>query len=286
MMEGLAARAIPTVLINGRMSPKSFRRWRLFRPMARRLLAPFALCLAQTKEDAARFSALGAVDARAVGNIKYAALPLASDKTELARLRAQAGGRALWVMASTHPGEEEIALAAHRFLKAEGIDALTIIAPRHPARAEAIAAMLTARGAKIARRSKGEPLLPETEIYLADSLGEMGLFYRLAPVTGMGGSFVWGGHNPIEPAQLSSAVIAGPRMSNFEAMAEEMRQAGALMQVPTPEAFYQALASMLKDPTARARQIAAALHFAEQKRNVLPEILSLLAPLLARLKRG
>jgi 3-deoxy-D-manno-octulosonic-acid transferase len=283
MLENLGSRKIPAILLNGRMSEKSFRRWTFLRGFAKKLLSNFALCLVQTEEEQARYEALKAPNVKAVGNLKFAAAPLSCDEAELQRLRGLIGNRKCWVMASTHPGEDEIALTAHRHLRQRWPDLLTIIVPRHPTRGPAIAEML-AKESKIAVRSKNDPLLPETEIYLADTMGELGLFYRLAPVTGLAGSFTWGGHNPIEPAQLGSAIVFGPRMTNFKIMAEEMLRAEAALQVANENEFTTALEKLLGDEAELHKLATSASRFALQKQGVMEDIQKLLAPFLNKLE--
>jgi 3-deoxy-D-manno-octulosonic-acid transferase len=280
MLQALSERHIPVCLVNGRMSARSFRRWSWIKPVIRDLLSPFALCLVQTDDEKKRYEALGARKVETAGNLKYAAAPLAADSDALQALHAACGKRPVWVMASTHPGEEDIALRTHQKLRERLPDLLTIVVPRHPNRAESIAAAL-APYVPLARRSRNEPLDSSIGLYLVDTMGELGLFYRLAPVTCLGGSFTWGGHNPIEPAQLGSAILAGPNMKNFQVMNDAMKQAGALIQLADESELAPALEQLLTSSDARARLTAAALTFAEEKRNVLPTILDRLDPYLA-----
>src|SRR5437870_257288 len=208
-------RAIPMLLVNGRLSARSQARWRLLPGLIRRMLQGFALCLAQDETQAERFQRLGAPEVASVGDLKAAAAPLAADPAALAELRRQIGARPLWLAASTHAGEEEIAVAAHRHVGEAHRDLLTIIAPRHPVRAAEIAERLRAGGLRIARRAAGETITPDTEIYLTDTLGELGLFFRLTGIAFIGGSLVGkGGHNPFEAARLDCAVLHGPDMAN------------------------------------------------------------------------
>lgn len=279
-----SARGVPLVLVNARMSAESFRGWQRWPSIIRPLLGAFALCLGQDVVQAERLRQLGAQRTLCVGNLKAAAGPLPVSEAELARLAAQAAGRPLWLAASTHAGEEEAAAAAHRALKRRWPDILTLIVPRHPARAAAIAAMLKREGLNVARRSLAEPIDAATEIYLGDTLGELGLFYRLAGVAFIGGSLVpMGGHNPLEAALLDCALLHGPDMSNCAGIARELATAGGALTVRDGEDLGAAVAGLLGDPAARARCAAAAFEVAANNRAVLDAVLERIAPWLDRL---
>jgi len=276
-------RGIPLALINARLSGRSARRWRRFRPLAAHLLRQFSLILAQSPEDQARLRALGAPDPRSLGNLKAAAPPLAADAAEVARLRAAIAGRPCWLAASTHPGEEPVVGAAHAALAADRPKLLTLLAPRHPDRGPEIAAALRAAGHRVALRSAGEPLAPETGIYMADTIGEMGLWYRLAEIAFMGGSLVpKGGQNPLEPAKLDCAVLYGPHTANFARIAEGLCAAGAAARVSDAASLAAAVAGLLDDPAAHAQAIAAGRTFAAAQAGVLDAVVAALAPLLER----
>lgn len=211
-------RGAPMALINARISNRSFRRWRWAGGMARSLLARFDAILAQDDLAAEHFRRLGAPPLRVevAGSLKEGASPLAHDEPERVRLTRALAGRPVWLAASTHPGEEEMVLAAHAAARRALPMLALILAPRHPDRGDALAQMLRGRGLCTAQRSKGEPLTADTDVYLADTLGEMGLWYRLAPVSFVGGSLAEvGGHNPFEPALLGSAILHGPHVRNF-----------------------------------------------------------------------
>jgi 3-deoxy-D-manno-octulosonic-acid transferase len=275
---------IPLLLLNGRMSLRSFQGWQRFPSLIGPLLACFELCLAQDDVQAGRFQRLGAASATSVGDLKTAAAPLPFDENELARIAAHAADRPVWLAASTHQGEEEAAADAHRALMRERPGLLTIIAPRHPVRADAIATMLTQRGLNVARRSGGEPLDSATDIYLADTLGELGLFYRLAGIAFVGGSLTpMGGHNPLEAALLDCAILHGPDMSNCAAMAQSLADAGATIAVGNATDLAAAIRRLLNDPVERAARAAAAAGVAADNRAVLDAVLARIAPWLDRL---
>jgi 3-deoxy-D-manno-octulosonic-acid transferase len=270
------ARGTPMVLVNARMSARSAARWRWLPWTIRPLLGAFDLCLAQGEESAARFRALGARAVRAPGNLKFAAPPLPVDDAALAMLKAAIGDRPCWLAASTHPGEEAIAGAVHQTLATRHPGLLTIIAPRHPARGPEIAAALPGR---VRCRSAGEA--PDGDIYVADTLGELGLFYRLAPVVLIGGSLVpHGGQNLLEPARLGAAVLHGPHMANFpEALA---LLGDALTPVTDAATLTTAVDALLADPARRARLGAVACERATQGAGALDAVLAALAPYLPR----
>jgi len=276
-----AARGCPMVLVNGRMSKRSFARWQRAPAAARALLGRFALCLAQTAADRDRLAALGAPRADYIGNLKYSAAPLPADAEELATLRDCVAGRPLWLAASTHPGEEELAAAAHRKLAPDVPDLLTIIVPRHPDRGAEIASMLAARGLAACRRSTGTPPTPEVPVYVADTLGELGLFYRLAGIVFIGGSTgTLGGHNPLEAAQLSCAILHGPDMANFRTVAADLAAARAAVEVADADALAAEVARLLSNERARRGLADSARKVSEANAAALDNVVAALAPFL------
>ncbi len=275
------ARGIPMVLVNGRLSARSYRRWQRWPGMSKPVLSAFTMCLAQDAEQARRLRNLGGGAVAAIGDIKTAADRLPVDEAELDRLRRLIGSRPLWVAASTHHGEEEAATAAHRRLAAKHRGLLTIIAPRHPARGATIAGLLAAEGLRIARRSRGDPPTADVEIYLADTMGELGLFFRLAGIAFIGGSLVAkGGHNPFEAARLDCAVLHGPDMSNCAEMAAALAAAGGSEIVTNPEELVQSVSLLLDDPVLRRRRASAAARAASLGGTVLDAVIDRLAPWL------
>jgi len=279
-----AAREIPLLLLNGRMSQRSFERWQRWPGLIGPVVGAFDLCLAQDAVQAERLRQLGARRALCVGNLKSAARPLPVTEAELVRLAAEAAGRPLWLAASTHEGEEETAARTHLALKRQRADVLTLIVPRHPARANAVAAMLEARGLRVARRSLAQPIAPATDVYLGDTLGELGLFYRLAGIAFIGGSLVpSGGHNPLEAALLDCALLHGPDMSNCAAIARDLDNAGAALVVRDDQELAATVARLMGDPAERARRAAAGLEVAAENRAVLDAVMERLAPWLDRL---
>ncbi len=275
-------RSVPLLLVQGRISPRSFAGWSRVPGFIRRVLADFTLCLAQTEEDADRLRRLGAAEVRCLGNLKQAVPPLPCDAAALDSLRRAAAGRPVWLASSTHPGEEAVAARVHRSLVAgrhPGL--LTVVVPRHPARGPAVAEELAGLGLAVALRSRGEAPGPGIAVYVADTMGELGLFYRLAPVVFMGKSLVAeGGQNPFEPARLGAAVLFGPRMSNFPDMAPSMLAAGAALQVEDEAGLAAAVDGLLADPDRLERHGAAALAWAASEAGALDAVAAALAPFL------
>ncbi len=275
------ARGIPMILVNGRLSARSYLRWRRWPGLIGPMLGAFAQCLAQDADQAERLRQLGAREVAAVGDLKSAGAALPIDQAQLWHLRRQIGSRPRWLAASTHAGEEEIAAAAHRRLAADHPGLLTIIAPRHPPRGDAVAAMLAGQGLKVVRRSRGDAVAGDTEIYLADTIGELGLFYRLAGIAFVGGSLTpRGGHNPFEAARLDCAVLHGPDMSNCTGMAAALGAAGAAQTVTGAEDLAHAVAALLADRHLRARRCFAGARAAASGEGILESVLSYLAPWL------
>ena len=259
-----AGRGTPMLLVNGRMSERSAARWRRAPHLSRPLLASFASVLAQTEADAARFRALGARRVAVRGNLKNDAPALPADETLVRMLRSAIGDRPCWAAASTHEGEEEAVADALSALRRRFPNLLTILAPRHPERGAAIAALLTSRGLATARRSADAAIGPATAVYLVDTLGELGLVYRLAEIAFVGGSLApHGGHNPLEPARLDCALLSGPHMENFAEACTALEGADALTRVSDADALAGAVAALLEDESTRGSRIAAAREAAQ-----------------------
>ncbi len=254
------ARDISTVLVNARMSRRSEHRWQRLPGLIGPLLGGFKLCLAQDQEQADRLAALGANTIKVSGSLKQAAEPLPAEQGELERLRAACAGRPLWLAASTHEGEEAIAAQVHRELAAAHPELLTIIVPRHPERGEELAVSLTGGGLRVARRSAGQEIEAATDLYLADTLGELGLFFRLSGIVFVGGSLTPRGcQNLLEPARLGAAVIHGPDVENFRVAASDLAAAGASAMVGDADELSREVAQLLDDAELRDQRSAAAL---------------------------
>lgn len=280
-----AERRIPMVIINGRMSLRSFPRWQKLRGTISALLECFDLCLAQSERDGERFSALGCPNVVTSGNLKLDVEGPPADAKRLERLRDAMQRRLVFLAASTHPGEDEIILDAHRRLASRMPQLLSVIVPRHPNRGVAIARMLTDAGMQVALRSQDELPGPGTDMYVADTMGELGLFYRLAPVVFMGGSLVaHGGQNPIEGIKLGAAILHGPHVFNFADIYEALNQTGGAIRAETGEDFVKSLGHLLVNPIARQRSVGAAEAVIGRLGGALDKTLSALEPYLLQLR--
>lgn len=286
MLTGLRRRGIPAVLVNARMSARSFAKWTRLPGVAASLLGCFDFCLAQSEAQADRLRRLGAPNVACPGNLKFSAAPLPAAETDLAALEPVMRDRKVLLFASTHEGEERIAGALHRRLRHSHPTLLTVIVPRHPVRAAEIASELGADGLSVKRRSLKEPVEEADDIYLADTMGELGLFYRLAALAVIGNSFGnHGGHNPLEAAQLDCAILYGPDMANFQAVADELADAKAAVACADEAALAAAVARLLADDDARIALARAARAVAEANRDVVDRIVERLLPYIDKLSR-
>lgn len=280
-----SARRIPLVLINGRMSPRSFPRWQKARATIGTLLSRFDLCLTQSDVDHERFAALGSPNVITSGNLKLDIKALPADPERFDRLKAATGRRTVFVAASTHPGEEEIIIAAHRHLAADIPSLLTVIVPRHPQRGPAIAQMVANARLQTALRSRDDLPSADTDIYVADTMGELGLFYRLAPVVFMGGSLVaHGGQNPIEPVKLDAAILHGPHIFNFADLYAELDHAEGALLARDPGEFVTLLRHLLGNPIARNRLAASAQNVVTRLGGAVDKTMAALEPYLLQMR--
>ena len=280
-----AERKIPMILINGRLSERSLRRWRLVPGAIAALLGRFDLCLAQSAADAERYSELGAPRVTTTGNLKLDVPAPPVDQGALQRLTDIVGRRLVVAAASTHPGEEAAIFAAHRRLRGKFPSLLTVIAPRHPARGGAIAAIAKASGLSVALRSRRAQPLPDIDVYIADTLGELGLIYRMAPIVFMGGSLArHGGQNPIEAARLGAAVLHGPHVWNFAEIYAALDAAHGAELVADEAALADRLGEWLGNPAARKAAAAAGAGTVERLGGAFNRTLAALDPYLMQLR--
>ena len=229
-----SARDIPMILINARISEKSYRRWRFFKKSLKNLIEKFNYSLIQDEKTVKYFSKIGisSNNFELTGTLKEGSAALPHSEIEQVEISKQILNRPVWLAASTHEGEEKLIAAAHRHASKASQGLLLIIVPRHPERGLEIASILTKENFKICLRSKKDKISSDTQIYIADTLGELGLWYRIAPVSFVGGSFVpIGGHNPFEPAALGSAILHGPYVENFKEIYNRLNVAGAAVKI-------------------------------------------------------
>ncbi len=255
----LDAWRIPQVLVNARMSDRSFKRWRGASKLAQALFSNFAHVAAQSQVDADRFKALGARPVSVSGNLKVDTDALPCNEEELAQLKIQIARRPTWIAVSTHAGEEEIVAHVHKRLAARLPGFLSVLVPRHPERGDEIAAQLERQGLKVARRSSNHLLSPDVDVYLGDTIGEMGLYLRLGPVAFVGRSMMAkGGQNPLEPAQTGTAILSGQHVHNFREAYSNLLKAGGARLVRDKDNLAANVEYLLRTPTERGKMIAAA----------------------------
>lgn len=263
------------LLVNARMSERSFRRWKKMKRLFHDITKGFDAIYASSGHDAIRFQELGCSAVNYAGNLKFDAAPLETDATQLAALKPKIGTRPVWLAASTHEGEELQVLEAHRTLASHIPDILTIIIPRHAHRGDGIAEKLRAHTIKLSQRSKHEEMDADTQIYLADTMNELGLFYRLCDVVWMGGTFASvGGHNPIEPAQLGCALLAGPSRHNFEAIMKSLIDADAMMVVNNADELADKVGHVLQHKDQRDAMKHAAQALVKKSQGVVDNVVA------------
>ncbi|MEW6255978.1 MAG: 3-deoxy-D-manno-octulosonic acid transferase [Pseudomonadota bacterium] len=285
LMTEVARRGTPLMLVNARLSDRSAERWRRLPRSARSLLAMVDLCLAQSREDADRFRSLGATRVQPVGNLKFDVPPPDAEPEALEEMRAQVADRPILLAASTHPGEDESVLEAHLRLREALPGLLTIIAPRHPERGPAVETLAQAAGLSAIRREAGYLPGEVTEIYVADTIGELGIFYRLAPVVFVGGSLVrHGGQTPIEAAKLGAVVVHGPHVWNFGALYAQLDQSGGAIPVSDGASLTQAVLDQFADHEYHLQTARAAWTTTESLSGALDRTLSAIEPYLAQIR--
>ena len=278
-------RRVPMILINGRLSANSYNRWRYLPAAIIDLLQRFDLCLARTPADAERLSALGAPRLITTGNLKLDVPAPPCHAGNLEKLKQAIGGRPVIAAASTHEGEEAAMIEAHRRLSPNFPGLLTLIAPRHPDRGPAIAERVAAAGMTVRLRSRGELPAAATDIYVADTLGELGLIYRLAPVVFIGGSLVrHGGQNPIEAAKLGAAIVHGPHVWNFAEVYAALDDAHGAEPIADVSRLTGRLGMLLAQPAVRARVAETAFDTVKGLGGALERTLHSLEPYLLQLR--
>ncbi len=248
-------RGIPLALLNARHSRTRERLPAVFAA----LLTGFDLITCRSETVASSIRALGVPEGllRVLPDLRIAAQKLSYPEDALTALRTQIGSRPVWLAASTHQSDESIVLDAHQAVTGANPNALLIVAPRHPMRGAPLESGARARGFNVARRAENGSLLHDTQVYIADTLGELGVFFSLAPVTFLGGSFGdEGGHNPYEPASFGTALLTGPRVKNFADAFDALCHAGAVEIVQTPGELGPQVMSLLQ--TGKAQSMGAA----------------------------
>ncbi len=270
---------IPLILLNGRVSDRSFSRWKKLPFFIKGMLNLFDICLAQSQNDQQRLIALGAKHAVNHGNIKLGAPALPVSDQALEKFKQSITNRPLWLLSSSHDGEESIAGDIHKSLSPNHPNILSLIVPRHPDRGPNIAEHLRAHGFNVQLRSQAALPGPQTEIYIADTVGELGLFYRLGAIVVMGKSFIapGGGQNPYEAAKLGNAIIMGPYMENFTEITHTMLAGGAALQVRNAEELGDEINSLLGDSKRLSEKKSKALKFSQTSESIIQDTVSIIS---------
>lgn len=276
-----ARRGIPVALANGRLSERSARGYARFSRLTAPMLAEMSLLAVQTQVEAERFLALGARPecVQVTGSIKFDLNVDPTVPVRAARLREQwqASERPFWIAASTHEGEDEVILAAHRQLLASHADALLILVPRHQERFASMHALCKAQGFTTVQRSLDQPVTAATQVLLGDTMGELLFLYALADIAFVGGSLVAnGGHNPLEPAALAKPVLSGPHMFNFLEIGAMLREAGALVEVDDAQGLATAVRQWIELPRDAVRSGEAGLAVMRANQGALKRLLDAL----------
>jgi 3-deoxy-D-manno-octulosonic-acid transferase len=280
-------RRVPMILVNARLSDDSFRRWRRLPGPITDLLHRFDLCLARTPGDAERFAALGAARIVQTGDLKFDVPAPPCNQASLTAMQGAASRRPLLAAASTHAGEEQAMITAHRQLRRHFPGLLTIIAPRHPQRGDEITALAAEAGLGVRQRARGQMPDASTEIYVADTMGELGLIYRLVPVVFVGGSLAQhGGQNPIEPAKLGAAIVHGPHVWNFADIYAALDEAHGAERIADENGLAPALGRLLSQPATHAQVTAAARSTVDNLGGALERTLQSLEPYLLQVRLG
>jgi 3-deoxy-D-manno-octulosonic-acid transferase len=280
MLHELRRRDAKVVLLNGRISKKSMQKWRFAPNLCKQMLISFTFIFAKSEQDADNFKQLGGQEVLSYGNLKFASNPLPCDADNFNKLRQKLANRPLWMAASTHTGEEAMVANVAQKLLQKYPDLLTIIVPRHAVRGDEIASELR-KDFNISQRSKAEDLSEMTDIYIADTMGELGLFYRLSDIAFIGGSLVpHGGQNPLEAARLGCALIYGSHMDNFLELCDILHKNDAAIMVNNAEELYQNVDTLLQNPHNVQIMADKSLAIVQQNQGVIDKIMQKIAPLL------
>lgn len=281
----LSERNVPQVLVNARLSDRSFERWKKAHWFAEALIENFALIVAQSEVDAERYRLLGAGSVSVAGNLKADSDAPGADEGALTQLRGGIGDRPVWAALSTHAGEELAAAACHIGLKRRHKGLLTVIVPRHATRGNEIAEELRSTGLRVVQRSSGGVPSEDTDIFLGDTMGEMGLYLRLSEIAFIGKSLTGeGGQNPMEPAVLGCAILSGRYVQNFRDVYQKLLENGACTIVRDEVGLTREVDALLSDPGRRATMGASGQESVASMRGAQERTMRALSPYLNPLR--
>tara|TARA_B100001057_G_scaffold269869_1_gene270027 strand:- start:20017 stop:21258 length:1242 start_codon:yes stop_codon:yes gene_type:complete len=278
-------RNIPIIIVNARLSKRSYSRWQWTKKMSRSIFENLDLVIATNPEQAQRFINLGAPNVEVGGNLKRSAAKLSLNKKSVAEISKQVGGRKIWLAASTHEGEDLTVIRTQRLLQHQFPDLLTIIVPRHPKRGPSIQRLGEANGLCVSRRASNEEITLETNLYVADTLGEMSIFFDIAPFVFVAGSLVpVGGHNPIEPAHFNCSIFFGPLMAKNQEIADEMIRSKAALQMDTNGSLAKLLEDLFNDDELATMLSNNAKEYAESGNAILESVFDSITPFIKSLR--
>jgi 3-deoxy-D-manno-octulosonic-acid transferase len=265
----LSASKFSLILVNAKMSDKSYRKWQNCKPLIESIFNKFSVILTQSQGDYSKFKALGATNIANLGNLKFSNFKPVFDYVAFEKLSAEIENRKVLLAASTHEGDDEFITSCYKALKKKYQDLLLIIAPRHPKRSHQIARMLTANQLRLSTRTQNQPIDSTTDVYLADTLGELGLFYAVSNVSFIGGSLRNGGHNIIEPSFFKTLIIFGPDMSNFIEIANEYIDKKAALSFKNMDQAIKIIDDFFQNPEAISEYHATGIEIVKAKKQIL-----------------
>jgi len=271
MLLSARARGVPLILLNGRISDRSYARWMKFGNTSRQLMSSFAYALAKSDDDARKLSDMGIKTVECVGNLKYGVPPLPFNEERLRTLTERAGNRPSWVASVTHRGEEEIALSAHAAIREKFPDALLIIVPRHPNRGREVADLARGMSFETGMESSSDLITDATAVYVSDVLGGLGLYYAFSGLVFVGGSLLetMDGHNPMEAARLGAAVLSGRNVASFLETYDILERDDAVVMADDGESLTRNITGLLSDPAKLAELRDRALEVANREAAVI-----------------
>jgi len=284
-IEELSNRKVPQVLVNARMSDRSNKRWSKRTSLAHAIFNKLSLVIAQSQLDAERFSRLGAPSVATAGNLKIDVGVPVADRADVDKLLSEIGARPTWLAISTHKGEEESIALVHRMLAKQLPNLLTILVPRHPDRTEEVLADIEKHGLNITSRSSKADIVSETQVFLGDTIGEMGLYLRLSNIAFMGKSLKsQGGQNPIEPAVTNTAILSGRYVQNFRDTYQALLDGGGARLVKDEKMLAQQVLFLLRNPAECQKMQSSAAAVVERLSGALDRSFILLEPYVTPLR--